>query len=853
MQGITNQNPNQPQNARTSTIDVPVRILVPSESVGAIIGKGGQTIRQLTQQTRAKVDVYRGDPMAPNTALQEKVITIRGQPENCINACREILKVMKVDAESKGKPSDAPLKVLAHNDYIGRIIGKQGNIINTIKKETETTVTVSSINDMSMNVERVITVKGELENMIRALEIIHSKVKSAFENDTKTYGAQAIMMGGIPPLPLAPPLPLPFAAATAAAQSVFQNGNGPSSGSPAARFAAAAAAAAVAAQQQGPGGVGPNGPNQQSSSQNGPQTSSGQYSNYYQPMYHPGQVAPHHHHQQQQQHQQQSHQQGPSPQSNHNMFQAAGGAGGNQGNLMHQSNGPQGQHQHMQSQQQQQQQLQLDGGLSQVMGGPDTETVYLYIPNVAVGAIIGTKGSYIKNIIKLSGASVKITPMTPEESKEAVERQVVISGTPESQWKAQYYIYDKIRQERFASDENVKLRAELQVPSHIVGRIIGKSGKNVRELQRSTGATIKLPEDAASNHAHSQSQEQSDTTATAAAATTNSESENTAEETSETSQAAQVEESVVSTTETTDNKEAAASDAAAATSTDVVSSSEAKTDESVSFDATATTSTNEGLENPENPSTSATPLQGYVIVRIFGTFQASQCAQRRIQSLVSQSLRGVSGPSIIDVQNPMRHQHDFHQQQQQQLHHLALGPMGGNGGGMSQRSFNNMSNHYQQQQHPHHHQMTAGGMMMPIASNFHHRGGNGSEYSQPQHHQQNGRVNGTFSRQNRTQRQHQQQQQSTSKDSSFNSQIPAATETTTNSAGQTQVNNNNMSNSSNSSSPQQQQHQQQNDQEQSPSVSSSSTTTTAQIALQPTTTPTTNPQSQQAPIIAATS
>ena len=58
---------------------------------------------------------------------------------------------------------------------------------------------------MSMNVERVITVKGELENMIRALEVIHQKIKSAFENDTKTYGAQAIMMGGIPPLPLVPP------------------------------------------------------------------------------------------------------------------------------------------------------------------------------------------------------------------------------------------------------------------------------------------------------------------------------------------------------------------------------------------------------------------------------------------------------------------------------------------------------------------------------------------------------------------------------------------------------------------------------------------------------------------------
>lgn len=54
MQGLaTNVNQTVPSN-RQSTIDVPVRILVPSESVGAIIGKGGQTIRQLTQQTRAK-------------------------------------------------------------------------------------------------------------------------------------------------------------------------------------------------------------------------------------------------------------------------------------------------------------------------------------------------------------------------------------------------------------------------------------------------------------------------------------------------------------------------------------------------------------------------------------------------------------------------------------------------------------------------------------------------------------------------------------------------------------------------------------------------------------------------------
>ena len=115
---------------------------------------------------------------------------------------------------------------------------------------------------------------------------------------------------------------------------------------------------------------------------------------------------------------------------------------------------------------------------------------------MAVGAIIGAKGAFIKHIIKASGASIKITPLSPEDSKPTSERQVVIQGFRENQCSAQFYIYDKIRNERYTPDDNIKLRAEIHVPSHVVGRIIGKSGKNVRELQRSTGATIKLPEDA---------------------------------------------------------------------------------------------------------------------------------------------------------------------------------------------------------------------------------------------------------------------------------------------------------------------------------------------------------------------
>ena len=71
------------------------------------------------------------------------------------------------------------------------------------------------------------------------------------------------------------------------------------------------------------------------------------------------------------------------------------------------------------------------------------------------------------------------------------------SGTAEAQWKAQYLIFEKMREEGFVSGtEDVRLTIELLVPSAQVGRIIGKGGQNVRELQRITGGIIKLPDQA---------------------------------------------------------------------------------------------------------------------------------------------------------------------------------------------------------------------------------------------------------------------------------------------------------------------------------------------------------------------
>lgn len=56
-------------------------------------------------------------------------------------------------------------------------------------------------------------------------------------------------------------------------------------------------------------------------------------------------------------------------------------------------------------------------------------------------------------------------------------------------------IFSKVCYENVVANQDGTLRVEIFVPSNQVGRIIGKGGQTVRELQRLTRALIKLPEE----------------------------------------------------------------------------------------------------------------------------------------------------------------------------------------------------------------------------------------------------------------------------------------------------------------------------------------------------------------------
>uniref|UniRef100_A0A8C9TKC4 Insulin-like growth factor 2 mRNA binding protein 1 n=1 Tax=Scleropages formosus TaxID=113540 RepID=A0A8C9TKC4_SCLFO len=218
--------------------EVPLRLLVPTQYVGAIIGKEGATIRNITMQTQSKIDVHRKE----NAGAAEKPISIHSTPEGCSAACKMILDIMQQEAKDTKTADEVPLKILAHNNFVGRLIGKEGRNLKKVEQDTGTKITISPLQDLTLyNPERTITVKGSVEACCLAEQEIMKKVREAYDNDVAAMNQQTHLIPGLnlsalglfPPSASVPPPPIgnavsgapysPFGVSSAVQATLRQN------------------------------------------------------------------------------------------------------------------------------------------------------------------------------------------------------------------------------------------------------------------------------------------------------------------------------------------------------------------------------------------------------------------------------------------------------------------------------------------------------------------------------------------------------------------------------------------------------------------------------------------------------
>uniref|UniRef100_A0A0C9QU69 TSA: Wollemia nobilis Ref_Wollemi_Transcript_9470_2796 transcribed RNA sequence n=1 Tax=Wollemia nobilis TaxID=56998 RepID=A0A0C9QU69_9CONI len=122
--------------------DFTVRILCPSDKIGGVIGKGGNNIKQVRQETGASVKVEDAKPDS-----DERVIIVSStefSDDRISPTLEAILQLQGKTIGSTGKEGVIATRLLVPAKQIGCLIGKGGNVITEMRKMTRANIRIYS-------------------------------------------------------------------------------------------------------------------------------------------------------------------------------------------------------------------------------------------------------------------------------------------------------------------------------------------------------------------------------------------------------------------------------------------------------------------------------------------------------------------------------------------------------------------------------------------------------------------------------------------------------------------------------------------------------------------------------------
>ncbi|XP_075881416.1 poly(rC)-binding protein 2-like isoform X2 [Nelusetta ayraudi] len=151
-------------------VTLTIRLLMHGKEVGSIIGKKGESVKKMREESGARINISEGN-------CPERIITLAGPTTAIFKAFSMIIDKLEEDISSSMTNSTATskppvtLRIVVPASQCGSLIGKGGCKIKEIRESTGAQVQVAG--DMLPNsTERAITIAGTTQSIIECVKQI---------------------------------------------------------------------------------------------------------------------------------------------------------------------------------------------------------------------------------------------------------------------------------------------------------------------------------------------------------------------------------------------------------------------------------------------------------------------------------------------------------------------------------------------------------------------------------------------------------------------------------------------------------------------------------------------------------
>ncbi|XP_072338040.1 poly(rC)-binding protein 3 isoform X22 [Scyliorhinus torazame] len=151
-------------------VTLTIRLLMHGKEVGSIIGKKGETVKKMREESGARINISEGN-------CPERIVTITGPTDAIFKAFAMIAFKFEEDIDNSMSNSTATskppvtLRLVVPASQCGSLIGKGGSKIKEIRESTGAQVQVAG--DMLPNsTERAVTISGMPDAIIQCVKQI---------------------------------------------------------------------------------------------------------------------------------------------------------------------------------------------------------------------------------------------------------------------------------------------------------------------------------------------------------------------------------------------------------------------------------------------------------------------------------------------------------------------------------------------------------------------------------------------------------------------------------------------------------------------------------------------------------